>query len=85
MCKGLSLNDSYWVVPNGFCGNFADYNLYENRFSEMLALVAYTGDGGSRRAFSTSPELVALAAKEKSKTGQKSALNRTEVNFDKGI
>ncbi len=57
VCKGLSLNDSYWVVPEGFTGNFAKYNLYENRFSEMLALVAYTGAGQSRQAFTTSPEL----------------------------
>ena len=55
--KGLSLNDSYWVVPDGFAGKFADFNLYENRFSEMLALVAYTGAGQSRAAFTTSPEL----------------------------
>lgn len=57
VCKGLSLNDSYWVVPEGFAGQFADHNLYENRFSEMLALVAYTGAGQSREAFTTSPEL----------------------------
>ncbi len=56
-CKGLSLGDSYWVVPEGFEGKFSQYNLYENRFSESLALVAYTGAGGSRQAFTTSPEL----------------------------
>ena len=56
-CMGLSLNDSYWVVPAGFEGKFAEYNLYENRFSEALSLVAYTGIGGSHEAFSTSPEL----------------------------
>ena len=56
-CKGLSLNDSYWVVPVGFTGKFADYNLYENRFSEILSLVAYTGNMQSDAAFSTSPEL----------------------------
>ena len=43
ICKALSLNDSYWVVPEGFEGRFADFNLYENRFSEVLSLVAYTG------------------------------------------
>lgn len=57
VCKGLSLNDSYWVVPEGFEGTFAEYNLYENRFSEILALVAYTGAGRSQEAFTTSPEL----------------------------
>ena len=57
ICKGLSLNDSYWIVPAGFDGRFADYNLYENRFSEILSLVAYTGITQSDAAFSTSPEL----------------------------
>ncbi|MBE7054490.1 MAG: XRE family transcriptional regulator [Ruminococcaceae bacterium] len=57
VCKGLSLNDSYWVVPKGFEGKFSEYNLYENRFSEILSLVAYTGVGSSNKAFSTSPEL----------------------------
>lgn len=62
VCKGLSLNDSYWIVPDGFAGKFAQYNLYENRFSEMLALVAYTGAGQSRQAFTTSPELTTNGA-----------------------
>ena len=57
VCKGLSLNDSYWVVPQGFTGTFAQYNLSENRFSEILSLVAYTGIGQSDAAFTTSPEL----------------------------
>lgn len=30
ICKGLSLNDSYWVVPDDFDGKFSDSNLYEN-------------------------------------------------------
>lgn len=29
VCMGLSLNDSYWVVPADFDGKYADYNLYE--------------------------------------------------------
>ena len=57
VCKGLSLNDSYWIVPDGFSGKFADYNLYENRFSEILSLVAYTGNAGEKDVLSTSPEL----------------------------
>jgi len=57
ICKGLSLNDSYWIVPKGFNGEFSQYNLYENHFSEMLSLVAYTGIGQSDKAFTTSPEL----------------------------
>ncbi|MCL2055393.1 MAG: XRE family transcriptional regulator [Oscillospiraceae bacterium] len=45
LCKGLSLNDSYWLVPQGFEGKFSEYNLYQNRFAEILALVALTGEG----------------------------------------
>ena len=56
VCMGLSLNDSYWVVKNDFDGKYADYNLFENRFSEALSLVAYTGVGTGNEAFSTSPE-----------------------------
>jgi hypothetical protein len=40
VCKGLSLNDSYWDVSRGFGGRFAQFNLYENPFSEILPLVA---------------------------------------------
>ena len=57
VCKGLSLNDSYWIVPEDFKGTYEQYNLYDNRFSEMLALVAYTGAGQTNQAFTTSPEL----------------------------
>jgi hypothetical protein len=56
VCKGLSLNDSYWIVPEGFEGKFSNFNLYENRFSEILSLVAYTGITQSDAAFTTSPE-----------------------------
>ena len=56
ICLGLSLNDSYWVTPVEFDGKFADYNLFENPFSEALSLVAYTGIGSAEKAFSTSPE-----------------------------
>lgn len=57
ICKGLSLNDCYWVVEEGFDGKFEDYNLYTNRFSQTLALIAYTGRGSTAaRGFTSSPE-----------------------------
>lgn len=57
VCKGLSLNDSYWVVEKGFDGKFADYNLYENKFTRTLALIAYTGFGSrGKSGFTSSPE-----------------------------
>ena len=55
--KGLSLNDCYWVVEEGFNGKFDDYNLYENRFSQILALIAFTGYGSSiRTSLASCPE-----------------------------
>ena len=55
--KGLSLNDCYWVVEEGFEGTFAKYNLYENRFSKILALIAFTGYGSSiRTSLASCPE-----------------------------
>lgn len=42
-CHGLSVNDAYWVVPEGFDGSWSQYNLYANDLDETLALVAYTG------------------------------------------
>ncbi|MBQ1471761.1 MAG: helix-turn-helix domain-containing protein [Eubacterium sp.] len=57
VCFGLSLNDSYWVVPVGFDGSFGQYNLYENRFSKALSLIAYAGYGKAHRNFQTTPEL----------------------------
>ena len=54
---GLSLNDSYWCVPEGFSGRFSEFNLYENPFNKALSLIAYTGFGSVRASgFSSSPE-----------------------------
>ena len=55
--KGLSLNDSYWVVREDFDGNFDQCNLYENRFSRILGYIAFTGYGsGLRSSLASSPE-----------------------------
>ena len=55
--KGLSLNDCYWVVEEGFEGGFSQYNLYENRFSRALGLIAFTGYGSSvRTSLASCPE-----------------------------
>ncbi len=57
ICKGLSLNDSYWVVEEGFAGKFEDYNLYQHNFTRTLALIAYTGYGSTHvKGFTSSPE-----------------------------
>lgn len=63
MCKGLSLNDCYWIVELEFDGLFADYNLYENRFSATLATMAFTGHGDYQRSsFRSSPEFTTNGA-----------------------
>ena len=38
MCRVLSLNDSYWVVEDGFDGRYVDYSLYEHDFEKALHL-----------------------------------------------
>ena len=56
--KGLSLNDVYWVVPDDFSGTWAEFNLYDNPFSETMAEIAFTGHGKfDPRKASTSPEM----------------------------
>lgn len=41
--KGMSLNDSYCVVPAGDAPCFAEFNLFENGFDAVLSVIAYTG------------------------------------------
>lgn len=38
---GLSLNDSYWIIPVDKKLYWKDYNLYKNKFSEIVSLVAF--------------------------------------------
>jgi len=58
ICKGLSLNDCYWVADDTFNGTFDKYNLYDNRFNRALSLIAYTGYGNTKkREFASTPEL----------------------------
>jgi hypothetical protein len=55
--KGLSLNDCYWVVEEGFDGTYDKFNLYDNRFSQVLAMIAFTGYGSSvRTSLASCPE-----------------------------
>lgn len=55
--KGLSLNDCYWIVEEGFEDTFEKYNLYDKRFSKILALIAFTGYGSSiRTSLASCPE-----------------------------
>lgn len=57
VCKGLSLNDSYWITDETFTESFESENLYDNNFSRVLAWTAFTGYGSSiRSTFASSPE-----------------------------
>ncbi len=60
LCKGLSLNDVYWIVPDSFKGTWKDHNLYSNEFSKTLAVMAFTGgfrgEFNAERDITTSPE-----------------------------
>lgn len=56
-CKGLSLNDCYWVTTEDETRTFAQINLYENPFSSVVAELAFTGYGSSlRSSWRSSPE-----------------------------
>ncbi len=46
--RGLSVNDSYWVVPEGFTKTFAACNLYDHRLNGAAALAALTGNGNCK-------------------------------------
>ena len=58
ICRGLSLNDVHWVVPNDFKGSWKDCNLYDNEFSQAIALIAFNGMGSAieRLDWISSPE-----------------------------
>lgn len=49
VCLGLSVNDAFWVVPEGFRGTWTEYDLYHNELDDALALAAYTGCTSTRK------------------------------------
>lgn len=53
---GLSLNDSFWVVPanKNYC--WENFNLYNNEFNAALELAAFIGDSEKIEGIITSPE-----------------------------
>lgn len=57
VCKGLSLNDCYWVTEADSGERFERVNLYENPISHALASLVFTGYGSSiRSSLLSSPE-----------------------------
>lgn len=53
---GLSLNDSYWIIPSNKDYKWRDYNLYDNKFDEALALVAFNAESYKVSGITISPE-----------------------------
>lgn len=63
LCKGLSLNDCYWVDDADHPSDFAKVNLYDNKFSRTLASLAFTGEGQRWSGrFASTPELTTNGA-----------------------
>lgn len=57
LCRGLSLNDVYWVVHDGCADAWKDFNLYKNDFSDAIAQMAFSGVGPDfREQWTSSPE-----------------------------
>ena len=57
LCRGLSLNDVYWVVPDDCEDSWKDFNLYENDFSNAIAQMAFSGVGPDfHEQWTSSPE-----------------------------
>ena len=57
ICKGLSLTDCYWITYPNDQKTFAEVNLFDNRFSQVLSQIAFTGYGSSLASkFRSSPE-----------------------------
>ncbi len=54
--KGLSLTDDYWIVQDENL-DFDKYNLFDNEFSDVLSLVAFTGYSSKVKGLFSSPEL----------------------------
>ena len=53
---GLSLNDSFWIVPADKDYKWKDFNLYDNEFSEALKLVAFGEISKKLSGLTSSPE-----------------------------
>lgn len=53
---GLSLNDTFWIVPENKNYKWADLNLYNNNFDEALKLVAFMGNSYKISGITSSPE-----------------------------
>lgn len=66
LCRGLSLNDAYWVDRADSKQLFERINLYDNPFNNILAQIAFTGYGSFVHPdFASTPELTTNGAMPK--------------------
>ena len=83
VCKGLSLNDCFWVDAEGSGDTFEKVNLYDNRFSQVLAAIAFTGYGSSIRTSLAYDDFFA-AAKSAMKPRHRAMLHKLlDFHFDR--
>lgn len=83
VCKGLSLNDCFWVDAEGSGDTFEKVNLYDNRFSQVLAAIAFTGYGSSIRTSLAYDDFFA-AAKSAMKPRHRTMLHKLlDFHFDR--
>jgi len=61
----LSLNDTFWVVPDDQEYKWCDYNLYENDFDSEMTAVAFNGIQNNINKFVHSPEFTTSGALRK--------------------
>ena len=53
---GLSLNDTFWIIPSNKDYQWKDYNLYDNAFSEALQRASFGEELLKINGLTTSPE-----------------------------
>lgn len=53
---GLSLNDSFWIIPADKDYKWKDYNLYDNPFDERIKNIAFGDFSQKVSGFTSSPE-----------------------------
>ena len=62
---GLSLNDTFWIVPETDEFAWKDYNIYQNEFNEKLIKTALTGEKCEIKGQVLTPELTTNGALKK--------------------
>ena len=70
----LSLNDAYWITSDYGKDKWADFNLYEHPFDEVVQQVAFTGYSRKISGVITSPEITSKGALKKCWSNRKNGI-----------